>query len=156
MTYDLVLSDEVSEILGQTAVASRQFKKTSISVLCSSNLPAASALAYHILPGRPDSALEVTSWPVPAEGLAGRSFTSPPGIPCAHVQEAALRNHGGRNCSLSYWENTHGWTAECASFILLYIKEHPNSASCVNESPCSPLSTWNKWGEGQKLPAKQE
>lgn len=61
MNNDHVLSDEVSETLGRTAVANRQFKKTLISVLCISNLPAASALAYHILPGRPDSALEVTS-----------------------------------------------------------------------------------------------
>lgn len=45
-------------MLGWTTVASRQFKEALTSVLCSSNLP---AVAYHILPGRPDLDLEVIS-----------------------------------------------------------------------------------------------
>lgn len=55
-----MLYNEVSENTqpGWTTVASRQLKKALISVLCSSNLH---SVAYHILPGRPDLDLEVTS-----------------------------------------------------------------------------------------------
>lgn len=56
-----MFAKEVSEILDWTAVASRQFKEALISVLYSSNLPAVSAVAYHILPERPDLGPEVIS-----------------------------------------------------------------------------------------------
>lgn len=142
-----MFSNEASKILGWTTVASRQFKEAFISVLCSSHLPTAECCGLTHSPWIWGNFLTRASW------RAGREEFSParsPGIPRAHVQEAAFHNCRGRIAHWATGGNTHSWDsewqrAECASFIILYVKEHPSSASRVNESPCSPLSTWNKW-----------
>lgn len=162
MTNDLVFSNEASKILGWTTVASRQFKEALISVLCSSNLPAAECCGLLHSPwktwlGSWGNFLTRASW------WAGREEFHQPVLLASLVPmcrklrcvtaEAELLTELQEGTPMA---GTANGREQSASLIILYIKEHPSSASWVNESPCSPLSTWNKWEERQKLPAKQE